>query len=248
MNKPVVLVIRQADDFSSILKQNGFEVLNLPLISTEPVEDLNEFDEKLRTLNQYDGLFITSPTAAEIFIREAGDEARRFPGKVYVLGDRTKFCFANTNYKVVFSQRANTAEEFIRSFKEEEFLGKKFLFVRGDKSMRTISALLQNSAVVDEIVVYRTIENQLDNKTSRAIREKLDLGEIDWICFFSPSGIDNYIKLFISEDAIAIKTAVIGDTTAKRASEAGFNVQLISPRASARDFAMALAEHITNIE
>lgn len=236
MIKPVVLVIRQADEFSEILSRSGFEVINLPLIRTEPVADLREFAEKLVSLDEYDGLFFTSPVAAGIFLAASG-KSKPFPGRVYVLGERLKKSFAGTAFEIVHSHKSNTAEEFISSFDQDEFRGKKFLFLRGDKSSRAIPTLLKDLAVVDEIVVYKTVANPVDDATSRMIRGKLDNREIDWICFFSPSGIDGFIDLFPSEQVKQVKTAVIGKTTADRARKAGFNLRLVSERANARDFA-----------
>lgn len=244
---PVVLVIRQADDFSSALGQSGIEVVNLPLIHTEPVEDLSELDEKLSELNQYDGIFLTSPVAAGIFLEHI-NEPEKFGGKVYVLGERTKNIFDEKNFEVVFSKDANTAEEFINSFEAEQFTGKNFLFIRGDKSMRTIPWLLRTSAVVDEVVVYRTVENPLSGETIRTIEAKIDGGNIDWLCFFSPSAIDAFVDRFSSERAKNLNTAVIGETTANRARETGMNLQLISKKANAAEFANSLAEHVKQID
>ncbi|MBC7901061.1 MAG: hydroxymethylbilane synthase [Saprospiraceae bacterium] len=243
MKTKVVLVIREDDDFSSILRQSGFEVLNLPLIHTEPVEDLVELDIKLGTLDKYDGIFLTSPVAAAIFL-ERVNAFESFVGKFYVLGERTKSLFDGKNVDLAFSKNANTAKEFISSFETEEFTGKNFLFMRGDKSMRTIPWLLRTSAVVDEVVVYRTVENPVSGEMVRNIEKKIEGGEIDWICFFSPSAIDAFVNLFSSDEAKIINTAVIGETTANRARETGMNLQLISKKANAADFANSLAEQV----
>ncbi len=241
------MVIREAGDFSSILQQNGFEVLNLPLIRTEPLEDLAELKRELRTLDQYDGLFFTSPVSAEIFLNNLG-EAARFNGKVYVLGERTNACFAKTDLELVFLRQANTAEEFIMSFDKTEFSEKKFLFVRGEKSLRTIPDLLASVAIVDEVNVYRTLANEISDEIHLAIREKIESHEIDWICFFSPSGIDAFLSLFPSDAVKSINTGVIGDTTAKRATETKFNVRLISETANAKDFAINLTKYVNKID
>lgn len=240
---PVTLVIRQADDFSSILIQNGAEVVNLPLIRTEPVEDLSQLNEKLSMLEQYDGIFLTSPVAAEIFLGQIG-EVDKFIIRLYVLGERTKSLFDGKEFDVAFSKDANTAEEFIKSFETEEFSGKNFLFIRGDESMRTIPWLLRTYAVVDEIVVYRTVGNPVSGEVTRLIETKMEDGEIDWICFFSPSAIDAFMKLFTSDKAKNVKIAVIGETTANRAREAGMNLQLISKKSNAVDFAHSLLEQV----
>ena len=240
---PLILVIRQADDFSSNLTQNGLEVVNLQLIRTEPVEDLSQLTEKFIGLDRYDGIFFTSPVAAGIFLEQM-NESKKFGGKLYVLGERTKSLFDGKDFDVVFSKDANTAEEFINSFGTEEFIGKNFLFIRGDKSMRTIPWLLRTSAVVDEIIVYKTVGNPVSGEVAKSIEAKIEGGEIDWICFFSPSAIDAFISTFTTDKARSLKTAVIGETTATRARETGMNLQLISKKAGAVDFADSLVEQV----
>lgn len=247
MRKPVVLVIRQADEFSDILSRRGFEVINLPLISPRRLEDLSELDEKIATLDEYDGLFFTSPIAADIFLAAIGNQ-RSYRGTIYILGERLKKRFAGTAFEIAHSDTPGTAEDLIRSFDEDEFRGKKFLFVRGDRSVMAIPTLLGDLAVVDAVVVYRTVENAVEVETSRIIREKLDDGEIDWICFFSPSGIDSFMNLFPTKHAKQTKTAAIGNTTAGRAREAGFNLRLVADKANARDFAESLAAYVNNLE
>ena len=242
----LVLVVREFDEFSLRLKENGFKVINFPAIRTLPFENASELDEKLAGAEKYDGLFFTSPKAAQVFLR--GKTKNGFRGKIYVLGNRTKLLFENAGFETVFREDANTAEEFINSFESGEFAGKKFLFPRGDKSLRVIPELLKSIAEVDELVVYRTIENTFDENLNDEIREKLRRGEIDWICFFSPSAVESFLKRFGVFSLNEIKIAVIGATTAKKAAAENLKVEFISPRARAEDFAFGLIDYIKNIE
>ncbi len=62
-----ILVIRKFDDFSRILAERDFEIINLPLIETNPIEDFSDFEVKLKDIKIYDGIFITSKNAARDF-------------------------------------------------------------------------------------------------------------------------------------------------------------------------------------
>lgn len=241
---PIILVIREFDKFSSLLAKNGFEIINLPLIQTLPIADFEKLNEKIENLKIYDGLFLTSPKAAEVFLQQCKNKGITFRGKIYVLGNRTKSAFENRNFEIVFRERANTAEEFINSFDKSEFAGKKFLFLSGDKSLRMIPELLKDAATVDEIVIYRTIENAIDENLKRRIGEKLAKNEIDWICFFSPSAIESFGKTFDGFSPNSIKVAVIGTTTAKKAAESKLKVEVVSSKATAADFAAELIGHL----
>ena len=246
-----ILVVREPDEFSRILAEANFRVINFPTIRTVPIEKLEDLDAVLVKIKHYNGLFLTSPKAAEVFLQRFREKNLEFGGKIYVLGNRTKRLFESfekENFEIVFRENANTAEELINSFESREFTGKKFLFLRGDESLRVIPELLRGVAEIDEVVVYRTVENSFDKVLIDEIAEKLRLEEIDWICFFSPSGIESFINAFGETSLEQVKIAAIGATTAKRAAEKKLKVEFISPKANAEDFARGLTNRIKEIE
>ncbi len=243
-----VLVVREHDNFSRILAQAKFEVINFQAIQTLPVENLDELDKKLYKSEIYNGLFLTSPKAAEVLLQKMREKNFEYDGKVYVLGNRTRKLLENANFAIVFRDAANTAEELINSFDRAEFAGKKFLFLRGDKSLRTIPELLKNVAVVEEIVVYKTVANLADGVLINEVKKKLRRQQIDWICFFSPSGIESFINALSETSLNNVKIAAIGETTASRAAEKKLRVDFISAKANAEDFARGLINRIKEIE
>ena len=244
MGSPVVLVLRSEDKFSSMLKDAGCDVINLELIRTEPVDDQNELRSVIDNLDVLDGLFFTSSVAAAVFLDCLRDSGRQFSGRIYVLGERTKRVFDDAGIKVEFQPKANTAEELIASFDDSEFAGKRFCFFRGDRSMRTIPELLEGKATVEEVIVYRTIENKLDAETAARISGRLENGEIAWACFFSPSAVEVFSSGFGHVNLNGLKVAAIGETTAERARRKGLNVAYVSPRARGESFAEGLIKHI----
>jgi uroporphyrinogen-III synthase len=246
MRRPAILVIRNDDRFSRLLREAGFEVLNLELIRTQPVADLSDLDDKLRRLNEYDGLFFTSPAAAEVFVRGSSGRAG-FSGPVYALGDRARRVLESAGLNVVFKDSANTADELISSLEPSDIAGKKFLFVCGDKSMRTIPERLKGRATVDEIIVYETKQVPLKTEEIEDVVGRLKNGDIGWVCFFSPSAVERFSEVF-DENGFHAKAAAIGETTAQKARDMGFEVEIVSPRSNGEDFARALIGHITNIE
>src|SRR5437868_232841 len=125
MSKAVVLVIRGDDVFSEVLRSGGCEVLNLELVRTAPVTDFGQLEEKLAHINEYDGLFFTSPAAAEIFVGRAKLAQNVFEGKIYVLGGRAKKVLERSGLDTIHHAAANTAAELISSFDGAEFAGKK---------------------------------------------------------------------------------------------------------------------------
>ncbi len=247
MKRRVVLVIRKDDRFSSLLRNEGCEVLNLELIRTVPSADLTELDKILARIEVYDGLFFTSPAAAEIFVSRSKLAGYVYRGKVYVLGERARTVLRDAGFDVMHDAEANTAWELIASFAEAEFDGKRLLFVRGDKSQRTIPNRLGRIANVDEIVVYETAEIRPGDGIVEIVKNRFRKHKIDWVCFFSPSGVESFRRLFDAEDFRSVKVAAIGETTGARAKDLLMRVDLISQRANAEDFAASLIGHIKNI-
>jgi uroporphyrinogen-III synthase len=240
--KKALLVVREHDRFSEILAAAGCSVVNFPVIKTLPLENFDKLDQMLDRLDRYDGVFLTSPKAAEIFIGRCRAKSVSYAGKVYALGRRIRELLAPERLDLRGESAANTAEELIGSFENEEFAGNRYLFPRGDRSLRTIPELLKDAAVVEEVEVYRTVD-EADAKTAAAVGERLRGGLIDWICFFSPSGVDGFLKA-CGGIPPAVKIAAIGKTTAARAAERVRPADYVAPRAGAEDFARGLIEHV----
>jgi len=238
-----VLVLRRHNGFSTILEEKGIGVVNLELIKTKPLADQSELRELLTGRVVYDGIFVTSPVAAGVLVGCLRDLGRSFPGKIYVLGDRSRQVFDDAGIDVESSDGANTASELIAAFKDG-LEGKRFCFLRGDRSMRAIPDLLRGKAVIEEVVVYRTIEAEVETEIVSDIRGRLRNGEFDWACFFSPSAVEAFETAFGSVSADRFRAAAIGTTTAHRAAELGFDVAFVSPRANAEAFAHGFAERV----
>ena len=241
-----ILVIRGEDSFSQQLRQAGFDVINLELIETQPLDDLSYLRNSLAKLNEYDGVFFTSPVAAEIFVSERND-SNGFNGNVYALGERARHVLESAGINVRSSAGSNTAEEMLVAFGKDEFAGKRFLFVRGERSLRTIPETLTGVAEIDEVAVYKTETPEISEDDLRVVSSRLTKGEIAYVCFFSPSGVERFSALF-NDAAARVKTAVIGTTTAQAARQVGFQADLVSPKAGADEFAKVLIKHIKNIE
>jgi uroporphyrinogen-III synthase len=243
-DRPAILVIRDDDIFSASLRDAGIEVFDLNLIGTEPIAEISEFRKKLSVLSDYDGLFFTSPVAAEIFVNEYGN-AIGFNARVYALGHRSREVLEQSGFDVISPPSAKTADELISSFDKTEFLGKRFLFIRGDKSLRVISEALADIADVDEVVVYRTTQIEVEPNVVERFKDKLEAGEIKLVCFFSPSGVQRFHEIF---GDITAGSAAIGTTTAAAAKQIGLTVELISSKPDADQFACELIDHIGSFE
>ena len=236
-----ILVIRKFDDFSLVLAANDLEIINFPLIETKAVDDLSEFEAKLKNIESYDGVFLTSAKAAEIFRAKLQVNYR---GKVYVLGKRSFEILRNLNLDLFFDESANTAREMLEKIASEDLKGKRFLFVRGEKSLRSVPDFLSKTAAVDEAIVYRTENLAIESETLKTIRARIQKGEIAAACFFSPSAAASFIEQFGAEILHQTVIATIGKTTAEFFGERNLNVGFVSLKAAAEDFAIELLNYL----
>ncbi len=97
-----VLVVRKFDDFSRILSENGLSVINYATIKTVPLENLSDLSAKLETIDNYDGIFLTSAAATEIFRLKLREIKLNFRGKIYVLGKRSFDLLKGENLRFSF--------------------------------------------------------------------------------------------------------------------------------------------------
>lgn len=239
-----VLVVREFDDFSRILTKNNFSVINCAMIKTSPLEDLSKFESKLVEIENYDGVFLTSRQSAQIFVEKLRERNIIYRGKIYVLGRRSFHLLKTTNLDLVFDETANTVREFLNTIPLTDLKAKRFLFVRGEKSLRVVPEFLEKIAMVDEMTVYRTEKITVEVDKIKTIRDKIEKSEISCACFFSPSGAESFIEQFGAEILHQKIIAAIGKTTAEFFEKRNLKVGFVSSKAKAEDFAVELIEHL----
>lgn len=235
-----ILVVRKFDDFSRILQESGFSVINCPTIETVEVENLENLRAKIAAKN-YDGIFLTSQKATEIAEREVFLKMK-FGGKVYVLGRKSFEILKDKDILLSFFESANTASEMLENIELDELKGKKFLFIRGKRSLGTVTSFLKKIASVDEEIVYETRKIVIEDSLKNEIEAKKD--EILFASFFSPSGAESFLEQFGAEFLEKTKIAVIGKTTAEFFEKRNLKADFVSKKATAEDFAFDLISFI----
>lgn len=239
-----ILVIRKFDEFTSILLANGHQVVNCPTIRTEALDDLSELDNIISKLETFDGIFITSSAAAKISVERAGDRLANFTGRVFVLGSRSFDILKDAAKSVYFDAAASTAAKLLKSIGEEDLKGKRFIFIRGQRSMRTIPEHLAAIADVEEVIVYRTIEKEVAEAQKKEIVEKIASGKIALTCFFSPSGVESFVEQFGIDILRRTGLATIGDTTAAALRAFYLKPDVVSSNADVEQFASDVMKYV----
>lgn len=241
----VILALREESEFSRELRDHGFEVFNLPMIETRRLSDLSQLRKNLAEIERFDHVFLTSRASAGVLADELTPELLSKLPPVHVLGDKAREILEKQGATVKYRESANTVNELLDMIGESTFAGTSILFIRGEMSMRTIPERLGAVAKVEEAVVYETVDAPIENEEAVG---RLAAGEVDWLCFFSPSAVESFAKRKFADAGIRPKAAVIGATTEQSARSNGLSVDFISERASAIDFARGLARHIKGFE
>lgn len=239
-----ILVVREFDDFSRTLSESGFSIINCPTIETVVLENLDEFDKQISELEIYDGVFLTSANAAKVFRRKLRERNIGFNGKIYILGRRTFDLLKDERLDLFFDETANTAREMLERIASEDLEDKRFLFVRGEKSLRVIPDFLKIIASIDEVIVYKTEKIAIEVDRVIELCEKFKNGEIACACFFSPSAAESFIEQFGAANLHQTKIAAIGKTTAEFFERRNLMVDFISPKTRAEDFAVELINYL----
>lgn len=240
---PTVLVVRKFDNFSRILQENGFSIINCPTIETVEVENSEDLSAKIAAKN-YNGIFLTSRKATEIAERKVFSKWN-YGGKVYVLGRKSFEILKDKNILLSFDETANTAREMLENIALDELKNKKFLFIHGERSLGTVQSFLKKIASVDEEIVYETRKIVIEDSLKNEIEAKKD--KIVSACFFSPSGAESFLEQFGEKFLEKTKIAVIGKTTAEFFEKQNLKADFIAKKATAEDFAVELIEYLKKI-
>jgi len=238
-----VLWLREADADSRRIEDAGFRVLNFPLIATVPLDDLTDLDRAVAGLERYDGIFVTSQAAADILASRAAREIRESGVPVFVLGRRSLAALQSAISNLVFFPEAGSASALLELLNGRLRRDGRYLFVRGERSMRTVPDALTRYASVDECVVYGTTRSSSAAPAIEDVKAVLDDEEDPLTCFFSPSAVEVFADLFGSEGFNKIAAASIGETTAAALRGAGVQPALVASRASSE----ALADEVIEL-
>jgi uroporphyrinogen-III synthase len=236
------------NEFENRLKSFGASVEYLPTIEIKPINNFNELDRILARVYEYDGIFFTSTNSVKVFFGRLETAGTKFNGKIYAVGSKTKASVESFGYKVYFAPPVFSAEELADSLNSEEIKGKKFLFPRGNLGGEILKDKLGSISSIDDIIVYETAAAEVDTGHLTKIKNMLEGGKIDCISFFSPSSVENFMKIIPDFKQNNIKIAVIGNTTLKSTINSGLKSDIIPDTSTAENLAEAIADYFEKID
>jgi uroporphyrinogen III methyltransferase/synthase len=235
-NRPLfgkrVLVTRsrdQASELSQLLREQGAEPIEFPVIKITPPECSRELDVALDRIDQYDWLLFTSANAVRAVmarLNELGRDVRSLKGpKIGAIGPATAETISCTGVRVDFTPSRFVAEAVVEEFPEDPS-GKRILIPRAQDAREVLpEKLTELGADVDAVTVYRT---EIDESCAAPVREMLRNGEIDIITFTSSSTVKNFVKLIGVSVPAGVQIACIGPITAQTAEDLGLRPDIVA--------------------
>jgi len=236
----------QSDELKRLFEAEGAELLELPLISIQPLELNTEDKLILNLLEEFDWLILTSPNGVRSFfssLKENGIESLPASLQIGVIGKKTQKVLSTFGYEPAFVNPGNTAEEFVATFipKIQNNTEKpQILLALGNLARTVIQDELKNHATCTRIDVYETVmPDSTDEKTLQLIREN----RYEMLIFTSPSTIQNFMKLNLNIPAEDLRISCIGEITAREAKNQGISPTVVAEDASAQGIVDAIINH-----
>lgn len=230
--------------FENILREHGLDVLHVPMIAIQSLDDWSEVDATLADIAQYDGVLFTSANAVRFTIERLKSI---FPTldvlpPMHCVGERTEEAVKEFALAAGVVPASASAEELAAAL--GEVAGKRFLHPCSNIARQELrDAIAKRGGSVESLVVYLT--NDVSDDQLEAMRSRVESESIGCIAFFSPSAVARFIRTFPNFHEGEILIAAIGRTTADALLEFGVRVDVVPQEQTAEALATLIARYLT---
>ncbi|MGB0372425.1 MAG: uroporphyrinogen-III C-methyltransferase [Opitutales bacterium] len=248
-----IVITRARDQASELrlkLESLGAEVLEIPMIQTEPAILKQDLTEVFAEIATYEWIVFTSPNGVryffELFLR-AFKDIRSFGGmRVACIGEATAKELEPYHIAVDLIAPKAVAESLAEALIATDSLDSaNVLVVTGNRNRDTlVTELEQNGrAIVDKLQVYTTnLAKVADSAAAQSFREK----GADYVVFSSSSTAQAWSQLSdqlqVSEGVKAPRFVSIGSVTSKALSNNNLPVDIQAERANLDSLIDAIIE------
>jgi uroporphyrinogen III methyltransferase/synthase len=245
-----VLVTRPAEqcaEWASALREAGADPVCVPMIETRAVEGPG-LAEAMREIAAYDIVVFTSANAVRYFADAIASHelpAGALRARIVCVGPATAAAARRTGFDGAEtpSPRADAAS-LVEVLRASGVGGQRVLVPHGSLSSDAfVRGLCDAGARVDAVTVYETVAADVD---AAALRAALVSGELDALCFASPSAAKQFAACLDDAARAAARRAVvaaIGATTAAALRALALAPQVIPEQPGAQALVEALAAH-----
>ena len=226
----------QASELTARLLELGAGVIEVPAIKIIPPENIEKIKSCILKSNTYDWIIFTSVYGVSYYFKylsECGFDSRKLADvKICAIGSSTADALREHGIMPDMVPATFTSRDITRELvQRDEVRGKSFLLPRADIAPKEMADALINEGakLVDDIAIYRTVEEDLSEMTDQA--QALKDGKFDLVTFTSSSTVRNFDRVAGAIGMVnreKIRCAAIGPITAGTARELGYSVEISS--------------------
>ena len=224
----------KVDKYLELAKYDQIQVFNLPVLTFNFING-NELIKELNNCENYEAIVFTSPRAVEaieaVMVDTIDFEENWTKNKVcYVVGEETasrvKSSLEWKTENIIGSEAGNAlnlAEVIISRYEEQPKINPLFFPCGNLKRNELEQTLIKQNIQLQPLTVYETCTRK---DIPKAI-EELQFVSLDFVVFFSPSGVKNVYDLLketVKGFEESTKVIAIGPTTANTL-KSGFGCQ-----------------------
>ncbi|MDR7552002.1 MAG: uroporphyrinogen-III synthase [Armatimonadota bacterium] len=233
----------QAETLCARLRDLGIEPVPVPAIEIVPPESSADLERAIARLPEYDWLVFTSRNAvAAVFDRLPLLGRGASLPRLLAIGPATAQALRDRGVRDVWMPSRALSEAIGEEMPIRA--GERVLRLRAERASAEPTRLLRDrGAVVDEVVVYRTVEAPPASRSllAAAVRDGLD-----GVIVTSASTVRGLVRLAQDvgclETLRALPTVAIGPVTARALEEAGLRVDLVASTHTAEGIVAVLRE------
>jgi len=224
----------QASGLVDKLSALGASVIEVPTIEVVPVEDWGAVDAAIAKMNQTGWVVFTSTNGVDYFFERIfalGLDVRVMGGvKIASIGKATSDRIRSYHLCVDLEPTTNVSEGLLETLQSKVDLdGVRVLLPKAESTRAVLpDGLRASGALVDEVVVYKTLQpNALPERFKQVVAEQ----RLDLITFTSSSTVTNFVAMV--DDLAVLKhlqAACIGPITGKTAHACGLQT-VVQPEA-----------------
>ncbi|MBA8666652.1 uroporphyrinogen-III synthase [Holosporaceae bacterium 'Namur'] len=189
------------------LKNMGYKVICYPQLKIE-----FNINITLPEVDLYNGLIITSQNTAQAI----KDYVQLKDINAHVVGEKTAKVLRNYGFKNIVSI-SNDYIELISKIKEELPYLSKLLYLHGDHVAGDIKRKLMQYHIIDNLIVYKSVEIPMSKKILCFLRNKISM-----VLFYSPRTAALFAKNTIALNFLNISAICISQNTADELSSLNF--------------------------
>ncbi|MED1861844.1 uroporphyrinogen-III synthase [Fictibacillus nanhaiensis] len=225
-----ILVTRpkeQAEPLISLIQEKGGIPLSFPIVSIKGVRN-DGSQSLLKNLSSYQWIVFTSKNGVDYFFDLIQDSAASLKNtKFAAVGDKTAESLSKRGVTSILVPEHFHAESLVKTLKKHVLSHERILFPKGNLAPSFIKEELKDTAVVEELVVYKTeSEDHLDWSI---------VHQADCLFFMSPSAVTFLSKELNIENVNSKPVICVGPTTKSAAENCGFHQVLMPNQFTAED-------------